>query len=62
MTSAEFVGPPKCATADDLGLQKWTWGLTQTAADQLEGSGTALVDHTTDGNCRSTYDLTITRL
>jgi hypothetical protein len=51
-----------CPTTDDLGMEEWTSVLTQTAADQVEGRGTVQVNHTTLGNCRSTYDITITRL
>jgi hypothetical protein len=55
-------GTSECPTADELGVQKWNWGLTQTAADQIEGSGTVQVSGTTDGDCESTYDVTITKM
>src|SRR5687768_6233258 len=40
-------GTSDCPTADDLGVQHWTWSLKQTAADQVEGSGAVQVTHPT---------------
>jgi hypothetical protein len=51
-----------CPTADDMGVQGWTLVLHHVAADRLGGTGTAQLNHPTIGTCRSTYNITVTRL
>jgi len=57
-----MLGSSECRTKDDLAMQEWTWALTQTSVDQAKGNGKVRADHTTLGNCQSTYEITIRRL
>jgi len=51
-----------CPTADGLGIGAWIVALRQVSDTRLEGTGTLQVNHSTLGACRSTYDITITKL
>jgi hypothetical protein len=51
-----------CPTTDGLGTTTNVTVLTQVAADRIEGTTTVQLDHWTLGSCRSTYDVTVTRL
>jgi hypothetical protein len=51
-----------CPTTDSLGTQAWVISLTQNSPTQLGGSGTVQVNHPTLGTCRSTYNLTVTKI
>jgi hypothetical protein len=50
-----------CPTTDKNGTQQWTVVMRQTAAGRLEGTGTVQLNHAT-GTCRSTYNMTVTKL
>lgn len=51
-----------CPTGDGRGSQRWTVVLTQVEAARLTGSATVQGQHSTLGSCRSTYDITASRL
>jgi hypothetical protein len=51
-----------CPLADGKGTQRWTLVLRQVAANRLEGTGTAQVNHPTLGTCRGTYSVTMSKL
>lgn len=50
-----------CPTVDNQGTSNWVVSLQQTSATHLVGSGTVQVVHPV-GVCRSTYDITATKL
>jgi hypothetical protein len=50
-----------CPTTDGLGTSSQVSVMTQVAADRIEGTTTVQIVHLT-GTCRSTYDLTVSRL
>lgn len=51
-----------CPTTDGQGTVAWVVVLRQTSQTQLSGTGTVQVNHAVLGTCRSTYDITVTRL
>ena len=51
-----------CPTADGLGIGAWIVAFRQVAETRLEGTGTAQINHSTLGACRSTYEITMTKL
>jgi hypothetical protein len=50
------------ATTDGQGSQSWVMVIHQTSATELQGTATLQLNHPTLGNCRSTYDVTVTQL
>jgi len=50
-----------CPTTDNRGTQSWVAVLHQDSSTQLSGTGTVQVNHPA-GTCRSTYNLTMTKL
>lgn len=68
LTGAQ-ISPDRCRmdiaftapTTDGQGTQTWTMVFHQTGPGQLEGTGTVQLNHYM-GTCRSTYDLTMSRL
>jgi hypothetical protein len=51
-----------CPTVDGLGTTTQVSVFQQVAADRIEGTTTIQLVHSTLGNCRSTYDVTVARL
>jgi hypothetical protein len=51
-----------CPTTDGQGTQAWTTVFHQDSDTSLSGTGTVQVNHPTLGTCRSTYNLTMTKL
>jgi len=51
-----------CPTTDNQGTQSWTQVIDQTGSGTLEGTATVQLNHPSIVGCRSTYDLTISRL
>lgn len=51
-----------CPLNDGQGEQSWVLVLKQMASEHLEGSGTLQASHPILGSCRSTYDITASRL